>query len=77
MHRACFPPCPPLLPQTIIEALKYITTGQHPAGGNGAAFVHDPKVRRRVSGAAAMLWRSTMRASGDGASLYLMHALAM
>ena len=31
--------------QTIIEALKFITTGNHPAGGNGAAFVHDPKVR--------------------------------
>lgn len=29
---------------TIIEALKFITTGNHPAGGNGAAFVHDPKV---------------------------------
>eukprot|EP00039_Didymoeca_costata_P013190 m.196622 g.196622 ORF g.196622 m.196622 type:complete len:1323 (+) comp15701_c0_seq1:273-4241(+) len=29
---------------TIIEALKFITTGEHPAGGSGATFIHDPKV---------------------------------
>jgi hypothetical protein len=31
--------------QTVIEALKYITTGVMPPGSNrGGAFVHDPKV---------------------------------
>uniref|UniRef100_A0A915KT73 DNA repair protein RAD50 n=1 Tax=Romanomermis culicivorax TaxID=13658 RepID=A0A915KT73_ROMCU len=28
---------------TVIEALKYITSGDMPAGSKGAAFVHDPK----------------------------------
>jgi hypothetical protein len=34
-----------MFPQTIIECLKYMTTGEMPPGGrNGAAFIHDPKV---------------------------------
>jgi hypothetical protein len=33
--------------QTIIECLKYITTGSLPPGAkSGNAFIHDPKVRR-------------------------------
>lgn len=30
--------------QTIIECLKYITTGDMPPNSKGGAFVHDPKV---------------------------------
>ncbi|KAA0202596.1 hypothetical protein HAZT_HAZT001653 [Hyalella azteca] len=34
---------------TIIEALKYITTGEKPPGSNGGrSFVHDPKISREV-----------------------------
>ena len=33
-----------LFTQTIIEALKYITTGDLPPNSKGGAFVHDPKV---------------------------------
>ena len=32
-------------PQTIIECLKYATTGDLPPGSKGGAFVHDPTVR--------------------------------
>lgn len=31
--------------QTIIECLKYITSGDFPPGSKGHTFVHDPKVR--------------------------------
>jgi hypothetical protein len=31
--------------QTIIECLKYATTGDQPPNTKGGAFVHDPKVR--------------------------------
>lgn len=31
-------------PQTIIECLKYATTGDMPPNTKGGAFVHDPKV---------------------------------
>lgn len=31
--------------QTIIECLKYATSGELPPGSKGGAFVHDPKVR--------------------------------
>ena len=30
--------------QTVIECLKYITTGQLPPNSTGGGFVHDPKV---------------------------------
>lgn len=30
--------------QTIIECLKYATSGELPPGSKGGAFVHDPKV---------------------------------
>jgi DNA repair protein RAD50 len=30
--------------QTIIECLKYATTGQLPPNSKGGAFIHDPKV---------------------------------
>ena len=30
--------------QTIIECLKYVTTGDQPPNTKGGAFVHDPKV---------------------------------
>lgn len=30
--------------QTIIECLKYITSGDFPPGSKGSTFVHDPKV---------------------------------
>ena len=33
------------LSQTIIECLRYITTGDFPPGSKGSTFVHDPKVR--------------------------------
>jgi len=29
---------------TIIECLKYATTGDQPAGTRGGAFIHDPKI---------------------------------
>lgn len=32
--------------QTVIECLKYATTGELPPNTKGGAFVHDPKVRR-------------------------------
>ena len=32
-------------PQTIIECLKYATTGDQPPNTKGGAFVHDPKVK--------------------------------
>ena len=32
--------------QTIIECLKYATTGDLPPNTKGGAFVHDPSVRR-------------------------------
>jgi DNA repair protein RAD50 len=31
--------------QTIIECLKYASTGQQPPNTKGGAFIHDPKVR--------------------------------
>lgn len=30
--------------QTIIESLKYATTGDQPPNTKGGAFIHDPKV---------------------------------
>lgn len=30
--------------QTIIECLKFMTTGEMPPGSRGGAFIHDPKV---------------------------------
>ncbi len=35
---------PLLTDETIIEALKYATTGEHPPNSKGGAFIHDPKV---------------------------------
>jgi len=35
------------LAQTIIECLKYATTGDMPPNTKGGAFVHDPKVKPR------------------------------
>jgi len=32
--------------QTIIECLKYITTGDMPPNGKGGAFVYDPNIAR-------------------------------
>lgn len=32
--------------QTIIECLKYATTGDLPPNSKGGAFIHDPKVTR-------------------------------
>ena len=37
-------PSVPLGVQTIIECLKYASSGELPPGAKGAAFVHDPKV---------------------------------
>lgn len=35
--------------QTIIESLKYITTGEMPPGcARGASFIHDPKIAREM-----------------------------
>lgn len=34
-----------LISKTIIECLKYATTGDLPPNTKGGAFVHDPKVR--------------------------------
>lgn len=34
----------PFLLQTIIECLKYATSGDMPPGSKGSSFVHDPKV---------------------------------
>ena len=34
-----------LFPQTIIECLKYATTGEQPPNSKGGAFIHDPKVQ--------------------------------
>lgn len=36
-------------PQTIIECLKYATTGDLPPGAKGGAFIHDPTVRSQLS----------------------------
>jgi hypothetical protein len=41
-HLCFLPPFPSL--QTIIECLKYCTTGELPPNTKGGAFVHDPKV---------------------------------
>lgn len=38
------PPVEPLFLQTIIECLKYVTSGDMPPGSKNSAFVHDPKV---------------------------------
>lgn len=59
----CFDHCPPclfqivvlitcffLFSQTIIECLKYISTGDFPPGTKGNSFVHDPKVKAPVIG---------------------------
>lgn len=35
--------------QTIIECLKYATTGDMPPNTKGGAFVHDPKVSSSVN----------------------------
>ncbi|XP_055958817.1 DNA repair protein RAD50-like [Patella vulgata] len=37
---------------TVIECLKYMTTGDLPPGGKGGAFIHDPKIahEREVKG---------------------------
>jgi hypothetical protein len=35
--------------QTIIECLKYATTGDLPPNSKGGAFIHDPKVRLELS----------------------------
>lgn len=32
--------------QTVIECLKYITTGDMPPNSKGGAFVHDPNIAR-------------------------------
>ena len=41
-----YSPSIPKLMQTIIECLKYITTGELPPGAKtGGAFIHDPRVR--------------------------------
>jgi DNA repair exonuclease SbcCD ATPase subunit len=32
--------------QTIIESLKYATTGDQPPNTKGGAFIHDPKVQK-------------------------------
>ena len=32
--------------QTIIECLKYVTTGDMPPNSKGGAFVHDPNIAR-------------------------------
>lgn len=34
--------------QTIIECLKYSTSGELPPGSKGGAFVHDPKVTWQI-----------------------------
>jgi len=40
-----YSPSIPKLMQTIIECLKYITTGELPPGAKtGGAFIHDPRV---------------------------------
>ena len=36
--------------QTIIECLKYATTGDQPPNTKGGAFVHDPKVKLPTAG---------------------------
>lgn len=37
-------PLPIPMPQTIIECLKYATTGEIPPMSKGGAFIHDPKL---------------------------------
>lgn len=32
--------------KTIIESLKYATTGDQPPNTKGGAFIHDPKVQK-------------------------------
>jgi hypothetical protein len=34
--------------QTIIECLKYATTGELPPNSKGGAFIHDPKVCLKI-----------------------------
>ena len=41
-----------MLHQTIVEALRYATTGEQPPGAKGG-FVHDPKVTCRTHGTVA------------------------
>lgn len=41
----------PLYFKTIIECLKYATTGDLPPNSKGGAFIHDPKVRINLSSA--------------------------
>jgi DNA repair exonuclease SbcCD ATPase subunit len=36
--------------KTIIECLKYATTGDLPPNSKGGAFIHDPKVRDLSAG---------------------------
>ena len=45
---------------TIIECLKYASTGDQPPGTRGGAFVHDPKM------AATILPRSPVKYAGAG-----------
>ncbi|XP_071087725.1 DNA repair protein RAD50-like [Haliotis cracherodii] len=44
---------------TVIECLKYMTTGDMPPGSKGGAFIHDPKVahEREVKGQIRLLMR--------------------
>ena len=44
---------------TIIECLKYITTGQMPPGSSGGAFIHDPKVAHETETKAQIKLRFT------------------
>jgi predicted ATPase len=45
---------------TIIECLKYATTGSLPPGAqSGQSFVHDPKVRAAVTGGGTVCGRRT------------------
>ncbi len=34
--------------QTVIESLKYATTGEQPPNSKGGAFIHDPKVGKYI-----------------------------
>ncbi|KAI3652908.1 hypothetical protein MP228_002333 [Amoeboaphelidium protococcarum] len=45
---------------TIVECLKYITTGEMPSGAKGVSFVHDPKVsnEREVKAQVRLLFNS-------------------
>lgn len=50
---------------TIIECLKYATTGDHPPGTKGGAFIHDPKLcgEREVLAQVKLSFKSTSGAS--------------